>query len=282
MFKFFNQIIKRINCYSKSRKMKLFIKGIIVIALFTIVSCQHSRDNNSAEMAAAESMQEQTANEQVPVTDRKLIKEGDLRFETADIVETRKVIFAAINKYSAYVSSDQEYSSPGRKSNAIVIRVPAKDFDNLLQDASAGVERFEQKDIRVKDVTEEFLDVEARLKTKKELEVRYLELLKKTNSVTEILEVEHQIGDLRAEIESIEGRLNYLKNRVSLSTLSMTFYETVPGQTAFGAKFKDGFRNGWENFVWFFVMLTNIWPFILLTIGIVFGIRIYIARKKKK
>ena len=69
------------------------------------------------------------------------------------------------------------------------------------------------------DVTEEYIDITARLKTKKELEARYLELLKKANKVEEIVSIEKEIGNLRSDIESIEGRLRYINNAVAYSTL---------------------------------------------------------------
>ena len=150
-----------------------------------------------------------------------------------------------------------------------------------MDDATKGVERFDNKEINVKDVTEEFLDIQARVKTKKELELRYIDLLKKARNVTEILEIEKQIGLLRAEIESIEGRLKYLEDQVSFSTLTMTFYETVPNESAFGKQFQNGFRNGIDNLMWFFVGLTNIWPFIVIIIGLVYGFLVYRKRKMK-
>jgi hypothetical protein len=230
------------------------------------------------EMAKEEIVAPTSANK-VEQVERKLIKDGRVEFETESIKSTRKTVFKAVDKYKGYISSDQEYKSPGRSSNTIVIRVPAKDFDNLLNDATSGVDKFESKEINVKDVTEEFLDIQARLKTKKELESRFLDLLKQAKTVTEILEIEKQIGELRSDIESIEGRLKYLEDQVSLSTLTMTFYQSNPDETEFGRKFKNGFRNGWENLIWFFVFLTNIWPFILIGLGLIMGIRFYRRRK---
>jgi hypothetical protein len=91
--------------------------------------------------------------------------------------------------------------------------------------------------------------------------------------------VEKQIGQLRSDIESIEGRLNYLQNRVSFSTLSMTFYESTKGESEFSQKFKNGFKNGWENLIWLFVGLTNIWPLILIGLGLIIGFKVF--RRKK-
>ena len=205
--------------------------------------------------------------------EQKLIKEGDIRFETYSIDSTRKQVLAAVQRNKGYTSSDNSESYAGRVSHTLVIRVPRENFDALVQEITQGVDRLDRKGIQVKDVTAEFVDMSARLKTKKELENRYTALLQRANTVSEMLEIERQIGQLRGEIESIEGRLNYLQNKVSLSTLTVTFYETLPTQVAFGNKFVEGFRQGWENLIWFLVGLVNIWPFLLLIPLLIWGIR---------
>jgi hypothetical protein len=255
-------------------------KYLGLIILLAIFGCAQNSDTANIEMAKEEIVAPTTEQKTSETLDRKLIKEGRVEFETDNVNTTRKTIFEAVNKYKGYVSSDQEFKSTGRKSNTVIIRVPADKFDNLLSDATIGVEKFDSKEINVKDVTEEFLDIQARLKTKKELELRYIDLLKQAKNVIEILEIEKQIGQLRSDIESIEGRLKYLQDRVSFSTLTMTIYEIIPNETEFGQKFKNGFRNGWDNLIWFFVVLTNIWPFILIGLGLIFGIRFYSKRKQ--
>jgi len=214
--------------------------------------------------------------------DKKLIKNGDVEFESENLTETRENILKAIEKSKGYSSSDNEYKNSYEISNTINIRVPSENFDKLLTEITFGVDRFDRKEINVKDVTAEFLDIEARLKTKKELENRYLEILKKANKVSEILEVEKQIGELRSEIESIEGRLKYLNNQVSFSTLNVRIYQTISKQTEFGKKFKNGFKNGWDNLILFFVFLVNIWPFILIIFGVLILIRVWRKRKRKQ
>ena len=259
--------------------MKQMTKYFGLLILMTIFGCAQNQDSASMEMADEEIAAPTTEQKITESDERKLIKDGRVEFGTENLNSTRKTIFEAVNKYKGYVSSDQEFKSPGRKSNTVIIRVPADNFDNLLSDATQGVEKFESKEINVKDVTEEFLDIQARLKTKKELEQRFIDLLKEAKNVTEVLEIEKQIGQLRSDIESIEGRLKYLQDRVSFSTLTMTFYESIPNETEFGQKFQKGFRNGWDNLVWFFVVLTNIWPFILIGLGLIIGLKIY--RRKK-
>ena len=205
--------------------------------------------------------------------ERKLIKEGYVTFETQQVDSTRSRILAAVQTHKGYISSDQSSNYAQRISHTLIIRVPADKFDQLLADIAKGVDHFDDKNISVRDVTEEFLDISARLKTKKELENRFTVLLQKANTVSEILSIEREIGNLRAEIESIEGRLKYLENQVGLSTLHITFYETIAKRTAFGKKFIEGFRQGWDNLIWFLIGLVNVWPFLLLIPLLIWGIR---------
>lgn len=230
-------------------KQNNIIIGLLLLTL--IFGCNKGKNTSfnivsedMAEVSSYGKLKNTQTNQQKINVDRKLIKDGSVSFETNDIKATRKQIFESVKKYDGYISSDQEDKYSYRISNTIVIRVPFKNFDLLLSDATKGVSKFDSKNIEVKDVTEEFLDVQARLKTKKELEKRYLQLLKKANKVTEILEVERQIGNLRSEIESIEGRLKYLENRVSLSTIRITFYQSIPDEKEglFSTKFKNGFK----------------------------------------
>lgn len=256
--------------------MRNLVKYVWFILLITACG------GEQAEYAGVERLEMQLApppDAEIKVTERKLIKEGNVEFETDDLAATRQTILKAVEKYKGYVSSDQEFNSPERESNTMVVRVPADNFDSFLNEATQGIKRFDSKEIKVIDVTTEFLDVQARLKTKKELENRFLDLLKQAKNVTEMLEIERQLGELRSDIESMEGRLKYLQNQVSYSTLTITFYKSVPYQTEFSHKFSDGFRNGWNNLVWFFVALINVWPFILIGITLLLAFRVY--RRKR-
>ncbi len=209
--------------------------------------------------------------------DRKLIKNGYVNFKTDDINTTRNKIFQAVAKYQGYLSSDQEYSYYGGVSNTLIIRVPAEHFDSLLTESIEGVKRVDSKDITIRDVTEEFFDIETRLNTKKELESRYLEILKQAESVTDILAVERELGTLRADIESMEGRLNYLSDQVNISTLNISFYQDIPEAVASNYTFLGSIRDGLTTFVGFLFFLVGLWPFILLG-----TVLVVIVMKKRK
>lgn len=208
------------------------------------------------------------------VVERKLIKTGNVTFETKEIEATRKTIIDLVAQNKGYVSSDNQYKSNNRISTTITVRIPAESFNAVLEGIAKGVERFDNKNISISDVTEQFLDVEVRLKTKKALEFKYLEILKKAKTVREILDVERELGKLRGDIEATEGRLKYLQSQVSFSTLSITFYKkTVGSETGFGKKIGEAFKQGFENVKAFLVSMINVWPFMIILFLLIFYVR---------
>lgn len=226
----------------------------------------------------------EVASENKEVTiERKLIKTGDISFETDNLLETRNYIEQAVKKYNGYISADNEYKSSQNITSNLMVRIPSESFDAFLNEISSKVARFDNKNISVNDVTEQFLDVQARLKVKKELEQRYSEILKKASSVKEILEVERELTNVRSDIESMEGRLKYLQNQVSFSTLTIRFYKEEVSKAyskTFGRLIADAFANGIDNIKWFFIGLVNIWPFILLIVLLIILIKKRIKRKE--
>ena len=204
-----------------------------------------------------------------PNFELKLIKTGTLEFETVDLRSTYQRIRQAADANAGFLSNEFTENEYNRIVQSITVRVPSRNFDQMVSAVSKGVEHFDTKTIQATDVTEEFVDAEARLKTKKQVEQRYQDLLKRANKISEILEIEKQIGDLRAEIESIEGRLRFLSNRVDYSTLDIRFYKKIKEEEVVTEnRLLKALRNGWVGLADFFIGLVSIWPFMIF-LGVV-------------
>ena len=215
---------------------------------------------------------------------QKIIKEGTLRFETNDLKATYIQIQSAVKSNNAIIQNDTEgkdYESVFRR---LIIRVPSKNFDLFLKDISKGVAYFDNKEISSRDVTAEFIDIDARLKAKKVLENRYLELLKKANKVSEMLEIEKQLSAIREEIEAKEAQLNYMQNQVSFSTITVECYKSIAqesGVTAsYGMKIWTAIKSGFNSLSSLFINLLSIWPFIFIMIALGYFIRKRFKTKK--
>lgn len=220
-------------------------------------------DNGQVASVSLRSPEEPTSEEAV-TTERKLIRNGSLSFETSDVKKTKTAIDAICKELNAYISNESQNNYSSRLQYNQTIRVTADKFELLMQKIEAEASQVEGKNVNTEDVTEEFIDVEARLKTKKDLETRYREILKQAKTVDEIITIERQIAEVRSDIESMEGRLKYLSSQVAYSTLTVSFYETIGTDFGFGSKIGGAFGTGWDYFLSFLIGLVNVWPFLIL------------------
>lgn len=214
----------------------------------------------------------------------KIIKEGNLRFETSDLNATYKQIVKNTTESGGIIQNDVEGKDYGSIFRKLVIRIPSQNFDVFLFNISKGVTYFDNKEVTAEDVTAQYIDLDARLKAKRTLENRYLELLKKATKVTEMLEIETQLSVIREEIEAKQGELNYLQNRVAQSTITIEFYKNVAvdsGVTiSYGAKIWNAIISGFNSLSGLFIWLLSIWPFVIIISGLVYFIRTKIKTKK--
>lgn len=111
-----------------------------------------------------------------------------------------------------------------RTERSITVRIPAARFT----DAVGKVEKVGEvrnRELSAQDVTEEYLDVEVRLRNARAMRDRFEQLLAKATSVQDSLAIEKELNRVASEIERLEGRLRYLRDRAALSTLTVNFYE---------------------------------------------------------
>lgn len=215
---------------------------------------------------------------------QKIIKTSYLKFETQDLNKTFLHIKKAIQNNKGFIQNDNSNKSYNTITRHLVVRIPTNNFQNTLDAISKDVAYFDTKRISAKDVTEEFIDLEARLKAKLTLEKRYLELLSKAKNVKEMLEIERELSNIREEIEAKQGRLKYLQNRVSLSTFDIEFYKLTsetPVTTSYSTKMWKAIKSGFNGISIFFLGLLHIWPFILILVIAGFFIKKWIKKSKK-
>ena len=108
-----------------------------------------------------------------------------------------------------------------RQDTAVTIRVPRDSFDAVIARIEA-LGNVLHRDIRARDVTDQYVDLEARLKNAYGMRARLQELLAKAN-VKEALEIEQQLGRVMEEIERMEGQLKLMRDEIAFSTITATF-----------------------------------------------------------
>ncbi len=129
------------------------------------------------------------------------------------------------------------------------MRVPAERFGAVLEALHSVGNKVVREKSTGQDVTEEYIDLEARIRTKQALEAQFLEIMKQARTVSDALEVQTQIAEVRGEIERLEGRRRFLENQSSLSTISLTLQSPSPVVATSGSTFGDHIRRAFGDSV---------------------------------
>jgi hypothetical protein len=287
--------IKPLN--SKYMKSKLIILILIIPLLFSCKTRNNSENDRMNKTVMADlSGDGNDVSQNVPpppsesnaTVEKKIIKTAYLSIEVLNYQNGRKLIDSTLKLFSAYVVSENLQNTESQISNSINIKVPANQFEKLLTGLSKIAKKVDFQNVETQDVTEEYIDVQTRLTNTRKVEQTYLKLLKKTNSIEDILKIEQKLGEIRTDIESTEGRLKYLNHQVSYSSINLSVYQTVefryvpekmPG---FFQRLARALDMGWKGIVTFLLFLIRFWPLWLIAAAGWFGWNYWVTNRKQR
>jgi hypothetical protein len=209
------------------------------------------------------------------VNERKIIRNAELNLEAESPETAQHAITAIAESKGGFVVDSQQSSSDVRTTTrdvvTMTIRVPAERFAEALTEIRGSASRVVVEAIKGQDVTEEFVDIEARLKAKRALEEQFIEIMKRAASVADALNVQRQLGDIRVEIEQIEGRKRFLENQASLSTIKVRLQTPAAfsaNSAGFFYRLAESFSTGLDFALNFILVLVTFvigaLPFLLL------------------
>lgn len=210
------------------------------------------------------------------ILERYLIKNGDVEFRVADLPDATQRARNLTEKFGGYVTETNHQRYGRRAQTDLTLRVPAERFDSLMTRLVTLATYLDHQNVSATDVTEEFVDLEARLRTKRDVRARYVDILRnQASTVEEVLQAEELIRTLTEEIEAKEGRLRFLRDRVAVSTIRLTMYEIGPEQLApddrpgFGAALTEAFRDSLTVVRDLSLWLVRMWfPIVLIALAL--------------
>ncbi|MEJ2688829.1 MAG: DUF4349 domain-containing protein [Deltaproteobacteria bacterium] len=150
--------------------------------------------------------------------ERMLIWKAYLSLEVNDVKEAVGKIATLTEQSGGYVESKSESSG---ESAELALRIPVQ----LFRGAIASLEELgtvKHRSIQGEDITEQYIDVEARLKNKIALRDRLKQLLEKATAVKDILAIEAELNRVQSDIDSMEGKIKSLKGQVDLATVHVS------------------------------------------------------------
>jgi Domain of unknown function (DUF4349) len=234
-----------------------------------------------------------------PVTERKIIRNAEMMIEISDPNAGLQKIASIAEKNGGFVVTSESKENQANAQNppsttvTIIARVPAAQFDAAVE-AIRGIDgRIKVEKISGMDVTEEYIDLEARIRTKRALEMQFIEIMRQARKISDALEVQSELADVRTEIESLEGRRRFLENKSALSTISITLRTPVPllvaTTTGFQHSVKMAFGDGLDTaseivlgIIRFVMVMIPIGIFIVFPCWLLFKwLRRYVSWPKK-
>jgi hypothetical protein len=219
------------------------------VALGSVGEVRVSPQETSADASRAEQWSRPTG---FDFASRLIIRQGQASIEVDSLGPAMAELRRMVQRAGGFVADASVQSGRNQlRSATLELKVPASRFDELTE----GLEplgRLQFVNVGAEDVSEEFVDLSARVVNGRRLEDRLVELLRtRTGKLQDVLTVERELARVREEIERMEGRLRFLKTSSQLSTLSVNLYEprpivaSHPGRSVLG----EAFKTAWRNFV---------------------------------
>jgi hypothetical protein len=186
--------------------------------------------------------------------ERKIIRNGSVRFEVENTDRAVEALKALVASFGGYLASEQrdEDARTGRQA-FVTCRIPSQKLDEMLGRLEE-IGKQEAVNLASEDVSEQYLDLEVRLRTQQQLEERLRGLLDRpSNRLSDLLEIEKEVARVRGEIDSMQGRKRYWDNQVAFSTLTVQVHEPRPvvasDKGGVWATLKGAFGDSADNFV---------------------------------
>jgi hypothetical protein len=207
---------------------------------------------SQAEAAPTSPARDQTWTTTIDPASRLILRNGQASIEVDSLESSMAEVRRIAQKVGGFVADASVQSGRNQIPSATLeLKVPALRFDELTE-ALAPIGRLQFVNVGAQDVSEEFVDLTARVANGHRLEDRLVELLRtRTGKLQDVLSVERELARVREEIERMEGRLRFLKASAQLSTLSVNLFEppplvaSHPGRSVIG----EAFKTAWRNFV---------------------------------
>ena len=264
--------------------MKCLVSALIMPILLFSIACSHGAtstsdpsraemDNSYAALAMSEGVLKTRTNASLTPDEETRIQLNaslSLRVKNLDVAVTQ--VQNLVTHYRGRVTNSNAERS-GLPYINIAILVPRSSFDGLLTDIKQIESSVTNENIHSTDVTEEFIDIDARLKVMKKTEDRFIALMADTRNVEEIIQVEKEHLRIRGDIDSLEGRMDYLSKTTqnSVNNLHMTQEAAITGNSW---NPKDSLDNSIRFFISFLKKIADIfiWAFVFSPIILILAV----------
>jgi hypothetical protein len=225
------------------------------------------------------------------VVERKIVTNVDMNVRVDDVNGAMELVTDLVDTSGGFVVSVSRTEDEFESFAFMSFRVPSTVLESTLSRVRDISERVERENRSSQDVTTEFVDIEARLGNLRAAEEQLLVLFERSGKVSDVLEVQRELTNIRGQIESLQGRLNYLSQTTATSLVSVWFHPTTstapisdpawsPSETARGATRGLAAFGRWSADVAITVVIFS--PVWVPIVAIVLGVVLWDQRRQRK
>ncbi|MBU5672043.1 DUF4349 domain-containing protein [Paenibacillus brevis] len=157
---------------------------------------------------------------------KKLIYRANVVMKVEEFSKAQAQIKDLVSLSGGYIVEFSESQSTYEQGGNFVLKVPAAGFSSFLEQLEQLKPESFQQSIQGQDVSEEYVDLESRLKVKEAVEARYLKFVGESKNTSDLVQFTNELERIQTEIEQIKGRMRYIDNNVSFSTIEIRVYQT--------------------------------------------------------
>jgi len=224
---------------------------LISVSVFLLVACSSNSESSksgskssSYDMASNGKATEQSSLNQsekakqevkknLEVQSRKVIYNASLNMEVKHLPDVQENIRDLASQMGGYIVDQRmNEETKERQEGYLTVRIPQKQFQAFLSKVKPLGVKVENQSISGQDVTEEYVDLQSRLQSKKLTEKRLTQFMNEAKDTKTLLEISNELSKVQEEIEMLEGKIKYLDNQVDFSTVTINLFENkvvVPG-----------------------------------------------------
>lgn len=225
--------------------------------------------------------------------DRKVIYRAQIDMEVKNYDTARTKIEKMVSKTGGYIIETSQYEEDNVIGGFLIARIPQDKFTGFLDQVEEMADKVSQRQVTGSDVTEEYVDLESRLKAKKAVEKRLLTFMEDAKKTEDLLKISADLGRVQEEIEQLTGRMTYLQNQVAFSTVNIDLTQSVVNRGISGENERHTLAAAWQALVastngvlaFFsgtFVFLAGSLPVLLILVVIAIPLGIWWRKKGRQ
>ena len=165
------------------------------------------------------------------ITDRMVVHNAYIELDVKNVSDAIAAVRGLTEGVGGFVAGSSSRYEEDEEYASLTLRVPSSAYNQVMDSLRRMAVKVTNEDATARDVTEEYTDLDAQLRNLQATEAQYLALMKRANTIDEILQVQNHLTQVRSQIERFQGRMNLLERTTDMATIVVSLAPATPGST---------------------------------------------------